>query len=752
MLALKGRIARGEWVAGVFVVLLGAVSSARGEPPAQPPTVRIPRVATPPQLEDYLDGRERRDEVRITGFRQERPGDGEPATQETVAYLSYDHRHLYAVFVCRDREPEKVRARLTRREQFFGDDVVGIALDTFHDRRRAYLFLANPLGIQGEGILTEGQGEDFTFDTLWYSRGRLTRDGYVVWMAIPFKSLRFPDRPVQHWGILLGRIIPRANEQSFWPYVTSRVEGFIQQFATATGLERISPGRNIQLIPYGTGATARLLDPEAGASRTEQDFRVGLDAKLVVRDAVTVDAALNPDFSQVESDEPQVTVNQRFEVFFPEKRPFFLENAAFFATPLDLFFSRRILDPQWGGRVTGKVGRWAFGALGMDDRAAGRHARGVGAGGRRAAVGVVRLQREFAEQSRIGILVSRRMVGSASNQVLAADARLKLNPNWVLTAQAVASRTTGTNEGTASGPAYDLRISRGGRHLVYGLGYRDISPRFRTELGFVPRVDVRRIEQLVEYRWRPRTGRLVAFGPSLFALALWDHQGRLQDWAVSPEWGFTWKGQTELEITRTEALERFLDIDFRRQSSRVFFRTETLPWLIWSASAVWGTGINFVPAPGLKPFLADSLTMRAGVSFRPTPRLTYDQTYIFTRLTTGAGTIPIGLAPGRPIFANHLARARIHLQFTRTLSLRLIVDYTAVARDAALVTLEPRQRLVADVLAVYQRNPWTAVYVGYTDGYENLAVSPDGTMRRTASPTTPVGRQFFLKASYLVRF
>lgn len=745
--------------AATLLVAVTIVSTARAQTPDGPPTLRIPRVATPPRLEDYLDGHERRDEVRVTGFRQNRPGDGEPATQETAAYLSYDDRHLYVIFVCKDREPGRVRARLTRREQFFGDDLVAVALDTFHDRRRAYLFAANPLGIQAEGILTEGQSEDFSFDTLWDSRGRRTPDGYVVWMAIPFKSLRFPDAPVQRWGILLGRIIPRANEQSFWPYVTTRLEGFIQQFAVATGLERISPGRNLQLIPYGVAAGARVLDRETFAYRAERDGRVGIDVKAVVRDAITVDGTIDPDFSQVESDEPQVTVNQRFEVFFPEKRPFFLENASFFATPLTLFFSRRIVDPQWGGRITGKAGRWAFGGLAVDDRAPGRQA---GSAGRRAVVEVVRLEREFAEQSRAGVLVTHRQVGAAGNRVLAADARIKLSPNWVVTAQAAASASWEPRETNTAGHASQIRLARGGRHLVYQLEYRDISPWFQTRLGFIPRVDLRQVDQFVEYRWRPRNGRLVAFGPSLSALLLRDHTGRVQDWAVAPEWGFDWKGQTELEITRTEAFERFAEIDFRRRSTRVFFRTELVPWLIWSASATWGTGINFVPGGRLAPFLADSMTVRAGVSFRPVARLTYDQTYIFTGLTTRPGVGPAGVAPGRRILGNHLARARVNLQITREWSLRAIVDYNAIARDPALVALDPRKRFTADLLLTYQRNPWTAVYVGYTDNYENLAVgsSPDEPVAQAAglasrwlpAPTTSVGRQLFVKTSYVVRF
>src|SRR5205807_10064876 len=153
------------------------------------PVLRIPRVKRPPRLEDFLNGTAREDEPIVTSFTQRDPGDGVPVTEPPTAYLYYDDKNLYVIFVCKD-DPRQVRARMAKREDAFSDDMVGILLDTFHDQRRAYYFLSNPLGIQADAILTEGQGEDYSFDTLWHSEGRLTPDGYIVWFAVPFKSLR----------------------------------------------------------------------------------------------------------------------------------------------------------------------------------------------------------------------------------------------------------------------------------------------------------------------------------------------------------------------------------------------------------------------------------------------------------------------------------------------------------------------------------------------------------------------------------
>src|SRR5262249_8465988 len=283
-------------------------------------------------------------EARITDFRQREPGDGVPASKETSAYLSYDHKNLYVVVVCRE-EPGKIRAQMAKREDIGSDDQVAIYLDTFRDQRHAYVFAANPLGVQSDLILTEGQSADQSFDALWRSKGRLTPTGFVVWMAIPFKSLRFPQAPKQTWGIALGRFLPRNQEGSFWPYITNRIEGFAPQMATLEGMTEISSQHSVQLIPYAVFSRTAYPAP-AQATLHAQDLRGGRDAKLVVAGAFTFYGTWHPDFSQVEADDPQVTVNERFEVYFPEKRPFFTENAGFFDTPVKLFFSRRIVDPD----------------------------------------------------------------------------------------------------------------------------------------------------------------------------------------------------------------------------------------------------------------------------------------------------------------------------------------------------------------------------------------------------------------------
>ena len=334
-----------------------------------PETLKIPRAIRTPKLEDLVNGTP--EGLAVSDFRQFMPGDGIPASQPTTAYLSYDSRNLYVGWICKD-DPAKVRARIARRKDIESDDRVTINIDTFHDHKRAYWFDVNPYAIQFDGITTDGQGDDRSWEPLWYTEAQFTRDGYVVLETIPFRSLRFPNAPKQTWGVMLGRFIYRNNEFSMWPSISRRRSPqFVGQFADMEIPEDISPGRNLQFIPYGLFSNGRFLDPAKGF-KTQTEARGGLDARTVLKDAFTLDLALNPDFSQVESDEPQVTVNQRYEVFFPEKRPFFMEKASLFNTPEQLFFSRRIVDPEFGARLTGTVGRWSLGFLAADDRAPGK--------------------------------------------------------------------------------------------------------------------------------------------------------------------------------------------------------------------------------------------------------------------------------------------------------------------------------------------------------------------------------------------
>ena len=777
-----------ERFGGSVVVLLVVLVSAPAFLGAAPdirgprPVLAIPRVDRPPALEDFLDmkpnGEMEGALAKVEGVIQREPSDGAPSSQDVEVYLGYDDKNLYVIFVAFDSEPKKVRARMVSREGFRGDDFVQVLLDTFHDQRRAYSFMANPFGIQRDALFTEGEGRrgggggcegsfDFSFDTLWYSKGKLTDQGYVIWMAIPFKSLRFPPNRQQIWGILLYRNIPRVNEEAFWPHCSSRIQGRLNQAATLRGLENISPGRNIQLTPYGALRSFRSVDTRDEAQprfvRDRADFDGGLDAKLVVKDSLVVDVAVNPDFSQVESDEPQVTVNQRFEVFFPEKRPFFLENASFFETPINLLFTRRIADPRFGVRLTGKLGAYALGAFVIDDESPGKR---VPANdplqGKRAWFSTVRVSRDLGAQSTLGFIFTDREFENSFNRVGGIDGRFTLWENWVLSLQGVTSATRDPEEDDVrlAGPAYNVELSRRGRQFFYQLEYEDVSPGFRTESGFVRRVDIRGIEQRVSYRFRPEGKYLISWGPKFNTEAVFDHIGTRLDLVQDSEISWEFIGGTNLGFFYNWDRERLrpadFDVlpenrDFSRNRKGFFFSTSYIPQVTGSLKFSWGTRINFVPPEGQKPVLADLTSGEVELTLRPVTPLRVDNTYILSRLRDRGSSASI--------FNNHILRSKWNYQFNRELSLRVILQYNSVLANPEFSGFQTTKNLNADFLITYLLNPGTALYIGYNGNAQNLdpglaLIDPPDDLRfvRPRNRYINDAKQFFVKFSYVFRF
>jgi hypothetical protein len=740
------------------------------------PSVAIPRLTRPPALEDFLNMRPEGDAAsqmtKVTEFVQRYPHDGAPASQPTDAYLGYDDKNLYAVFVCFD-DPAKVRARLSRREDIFDDDTVEIILDTFRDRRRAYVFQVTPLGVQWDAIWTEvpytdSNGNlsnfDSSFDTVWNSQGKVTSRGYVVWMAIPFKSLRFSPANQQEWGLILYRGIVRENEDDFWPAISRKVEGRLGQAATAKGLEKISPSRNMQFNPYGVLRSFRAIDthnPLPVFASRDLEPRGGFDSKFILHDNLVLDATVNPDFSQVESDEPQVTVNQRYEVFFPEKRPFFLENADYFKTPIDLFFTRRIGDPQFGTRLTGKTGPYSIGVMAIDDRAPGSSVpESDPVAGDRAAFFIGRVSRDILGQSSIGAIYTDREFPSAGeyNRVGGVDARLKFNPNWTSLFQAVTSSTQLPDGTHAAGPAYRAETTFSGASLNYDTTYSDFSPGFVSESGFVNRVDVRDLRNNVDYKFHPAHGPLVAWGPSLFTQQVWDHDGTRLDTFYSPLFAVNLKAQTYATIyPYAESRERLRPSDFAALTqnqdysehfSALSFGTSYFSQLTFQGYYQLGDAINFVPLNQV-PVLARSDSASILLSVRPILNLKIDNTYLFDRIRDRA--------TGAAVFNNHIVRSKWNWQVNRQLSLRVILQYNATLANRSLTFLQPSKQFNGDFLITYLVHPGTAIYVGYNSDLQNLdrGLNLDpitGGVATTRNSYINDSRQLFVKVSYLFRF
>ncbi len=721
--------------------------------------------------------------ARVEGFSQREPHDGIAASQRTEVYLGYDEKHLFAVFVCFDSAPGAIHAHLNRRENVEEEDLVQIYLDTFLDRRRAYSFAVNALGVQRDAIWTETLGSDYSFDTVWDSSGTRTQAGYVVWIAIPFKSLRFPPRTEQRWGIVLQRTLPRGSEEAFWPRVSRQMRGFLTQEGEIAGLRGISPGRNVQLIPYAVGQSYRELDVRDSANPGYDSKRLdgtgGLDAKAVVKDRFVVDATLNPDFSQVESDEPQLTANQRFDVYFPEKRPFFLENADFFGGPsftgkelsfyqptIQYVFTRNIENPEFGIRLTGRQGPYSMGALVADDRGPGQSVANTAPEfGKRAHFAVARLQRDFGTSVSLGAFVTDREYDGGFNRVGGLDERFRMGTHWLASLGGAMSTTRDPDATRRSGPAYDARIDYTDTHWEFGVEYHDVAPGFETDAGFFRRPDFRRVLGRTDYRFRPKSGAIRAWGPSLTTARSYDHGGhRLDDFYML---GATVElpAQTALSLGfgRLDETLRPQDFDALRVNraypepfTYLVLRSTPVRQVSFDLFVAPGGVINFDPPKGVAPLLADETLLNATLTVRPLTSLVVDNTYLLDRL--------LDHQAHASTFTNHIVRSKWNYQFTRELSLRLILQYGAVLSNPSYSSLERTKNLNADVLVAYLVHPGTALYLGYNSNFENVDPAlclrlqggfcdPEGPgLLRRSGPLQNDGHTFFIKLSYNFRY
>ena len=382
------RHAKWSLVAAVFCLASAATTTtlrAQSEPGTQPadgavgagvltgrPIVRPPRLERRPVIDGRLDDDVWREAAHITNLVQRRPLDGAPATEASDIYLAYDNTNIYIGFHAHYDNPDMMRANRRDRDQTIDDDLFLVYFDPFLDQQRAYVFTVNGYGVQGDSILSAnsfGGGRfgvprgDESWDVLFETAGEIVDDGFTAEMAIPFKSLRYPRRDPgapHQWGLQLARIIGGKDEAVVWSRTSRDVAGFLPQMGVLDGLIDLSTSRNLEILPTFTAINFGGLDRTTGDfNRLGTSPEGGVNLKYGVTSNLTADFTVNPDFSQIESDRPQIEVNQRFALFFPELRPFFLEGAEIFDIPTQItaVHTRTIVDPFYGAKLTGKVGQ-----------------------------------------------------------------------------------------------------------------------------------------------------------------------------------------------------------------------------------------------------------------------------------------------------------------------------------------------------------------------------------------------------------
>ena len=340
-----------------------APETAEGAPGRQGrPPLRIQRAASKIAIDGSLDEPAWQTAATMELRYETRPAENTAPPVRTEIFLAYDEDHFYMAFRAHDPNPSEIRAHVTDRDKAFSDDFVGVVLDTFNDERRAFEFFVNPLGVQMDMFQDDVSGnEDESWDAIWDSAGKITASGFEVEIAIPWSSLRFPRAEGdQTWGFDALRFYPRTQRHRISSHPLDRnITCYLCQASKMTGFAGVTPGKNVEIAPTVTAnRTDRreddLLDRpiREGSYETE----LGLTAKWGITPSLTLNAAINPDFSQVEADAAQLDVNTQFALFFPEKRPFFLEGADFFRSPFEAVFTRNVANPGLGGQAHGQGG------------------------------------------------------------------------------------------------------------------------------------------------------------------------------------------------------------------------------------------------------------------------------------------------------------------------------------------------------------------------------------------------------------
>ncbi|MEM6453863.1 MAG: DUF5916 domain-containing protein [Acidobacteriota bacterium] len=734
---------RGLAVAALSLAMLAGALRLHADAPVEPEENAVPMTAEAPlvvpltrdtiTIDGVLDEAAWQHAARVLLTYETRATDNTPAPMRTEMYITYDTETVYVGWRAFDPEPDAIRARFGDRDRSFNDDYVGIALDTFNDGRRAFQFLANPLGLQMDLTANDLDGnEDEAWDALWVSFGRLTATGYEVEMAIPSRSLRFPstDGPLT-FGFDAFRNRPREQRYTYRSQRNDRnIECYVCEFSKMTGFEELSAGRNLEFVPtlVGTRTDARadLLADEL--TDGDEDGEAGLTVSWGITPGLNLGVTINPDFSQVEADNAQLDVNNQFALFFPETRPFFLEGADFFDTPINAVNTRSVADPDAGIKLTGKQGVHAIGVFAARDATTelllpGSQGSDVTRLDGENDATVLRYRRDLGARSNAGILVTdRRGEDGYLNTVVGFDGVWRPRDTDRFSAQLLTSRTRypravaeDFNQPSDSFDDLALRVDyrHSSRHWFGYARVEDVGEDFRADLGFLPRVDFRFYLAGLERIW---------WGEDYGDDTWWSRFEIGSDWDVTQDQDGL-QLENEREIWTNVSLpvaDLFVDLrygsrevgfggrTFQERFTNLFLRSTPSSTLGFEFFARRGNRIDFV---NVQP--ADQLLFEFFGTVRFGRRVRVDFGHIYDQLDL-SGT-------GIELFTANLSEMRLQLPLTRRFLIRLISQYVDVERNPAVFPdgfSTRTEDLFNQLLVSYKWNARTVVFVGYSDGYE----------------------------------
>ncbi len=716
----------------------------------------VPLASSRIKVDGVLDEEAWKDAAVIPLLYEWLPGDNIRPPVETECLVTYDLNNLYIGFRCYDPEPKKIRAHFMDRDdtdKLILDDHVTFLVDSFNDERRGFQFRVNPLGVQADANFSESLGyEDFSWDAIWEAAGKITEWGYAIETTIPLNQLRFKRMDgLQTWGFSAGRSWPRDARHRISSHVRSRdVACLICQFDKIVGFADIRPSRNIELNPTFTGSRTDSRDetafPEGNLERGEIDPDPGLTAKWGITPNLIWNGTINPDFSQVEADVAQLEINRRFALFYPEKRPFFLEAADYFLTPMQAVFTRTVADPLWGTKLTGKTGRTAIGLFAAQDEITNvifpSNQGSVPASlGQDAFGGVFRLRQDVGRGSTLGVLYTGRAGEDYANHVAGVDGFLRLDQKNLLSFQLLHSETNYPDDFAQSYGQEEERFGGNGVYLEYmhmsqkwilQAVYEDAGRGFRADYGFVPRVDIRRGTALVFHRiWGKPGGWFNLIRLGCLGQVVYDHGGTLTDRNLTV--GVLYQGQLETAFNVHGNLSRtfYNGQEFDTVNSDVLFQIRPFSGSEFAVQGLVGEYIDFANTLAANIF---ALTPRA--AFNIGRHININASHDYERL----------FRSGRRIYTAKISQATLVYNFNVRAFVRAIVQYRDTRRDPAMYLLpvdSRTQNVFTQFLFSYKLNPRTVLFLGYSDNSVGFM-----SMDLEHVDVTRLNRTFFVKIGY----
>jgi len=722
--------------ATLLLLLLLSPSAGRLQAAAVEP-LKVAKAAAAPVIDGVLDDAVWQGAPLASGqFVTYNPAFGAKLPQTTEAWLAYDKKYLYAAFFCHDTEPGQIKTSVTRRDNIFNDDWVGFSIDTFNSRQNGYEFFINPSGIQGDLLNTAGQGENSAPDWVWDSAGRITADGYQVEVRIPWKSIRFRSGADVTMGVLFWRRISRLGQSGSWPDLPPGA-GLLNSHTTVR-LENLERPLVLEVLPSFTYSRdqVRQTPDEWAPAENSPDFGVGV--KYGLTSSITAEATVNPDFSQVESDAFQVEVNQRYPIFYSEKRPFFMENMGIFslaATNGDFNMStavhtRTIVDPLWGVKTTGNQGRVAFGCLAAGDEWPGRELDGevIPNEGKRAGYMIGRANYTLSGDNYIGGIVTSRTFAGEANRVAGADFQYRLGDRHQFSGFALYSRTRADGASAADGAAAILTYEYSTPSLGICTALEHYDPGFRMDTAFYQRTGINRIIGYFGPVYQPKSDRwawIKSVNPFLYAFALHDTVTGMDDYLALAALRMNFVRQGSLRIDYLHCQEAWAGRLFHPGIFRVQGSLQATNWFRFGFNFNTGRDTYYDLAA---PVLGNSLSVGGNVTVQPDTKL---------NLTMDVRRNAMDHPDGGNLYTAAVANWRTTYQFNKSWFVRATLRYDSY-----------RQRVLTDFLVSYTYIPGTVMFMGYGSLVQRQDWD-DGEWRSGDGSWLTAQRGLFIKLSYL---